>query len=111
MTIRTTTRSATMIARAIKGLEDFTTSGALKGVANPWRIESGRMGIAYANAMYSARDSIGIDYVIYSYGTPIAYRTNNGEWTIPYAEYSETTSRHQSVIRYAVSIASRAARH
>ena len=106
MTIRTTTRNATMIARAIKNGEDFNTSGALKGIANPWWIESGRMNIAYAKAMYAARDNIGIDYVIYSYGTPIAYRTNNGEWTIPDAEYSATTSKHQGVVRYAVSIAS-----
>ena len=101
MTIRTTTRNATMIARAIKNGEDFNTSGALKGIANPWWIESGRMNIAYAKAMYAARDNIGIDYVIYSYGTPIAYRAN-GEWITPDAKYSTTTSKHQGTIRYAL---------
>ena len=104
MTIHTTTRNATMIARAIKGMEDFKTSGALKGVASPWWVDSGYMRDSDSAAMYSARDNIGIDYVIYSYATPIAYRTNNGEWTIPDAKYSVTTSKHQSTIRYALGL-------
>ena len=104
MTIRTTTRNAAMIARAIKNGEDFTTSGALKGIANPWWVNSGYMRDGDSAAMYSARDNIGIDYIIYSYGTPIAYRTNNGEWAIPDAKYSVTTSKHQATIRYAVTL-------
>ena len=104
MTIRTTTRNASAIARAIRQGEDFTTSGALKGDANPWRVHSGYMRDADSAAMYSARDNIGIDYVIYSYATPIAYRTTDGNWTIPDAKYSVTTSKHQSTIRYAVTL-------
>ena len=106
MTIRTTTRDAHDIARALRNGEPFATSGALKGIANPWWVESGRMRESDRAEMYSARDSIGIDYVIYSYGTPIAYRTADGNWTIPDAKYSVTTSKHQSTIRYAVGIAS-----
>lgn len=102
--IRTTTRNATMIARAIKGMEDFTTSGALEGIANPRWVNSGRMSDSDSTTLCAARDNIGIDYVIYSYATPIAYRTHDGEWTIPGAKYSVTTSKHQSTIRYAVSL-------
>ena len=110
MTIRTTTRNATAIARALQNGENFTTSGALKGVANPPWIAHGRIKSDDGAAMYRACDEIGIDYVVYSYGTPIAYRTKDkgegdGEWTIPDAKYSVTTSKHQGTIADAISIA------
>jgi hypothetical protein len=55
-----------------------------------------------------------IDYVIYSYGTPIAWRTreahygNNGltyshRWVVPDVRYSVTTSKHQGKVRTALS--------
>ena len=109
MTIRTTTRNAAAIARALQNCESFTTSGALKGVANPPWIHPGRIKSDDGAAMYRACDEIGIDYIVYSYGTPIAYRTKgdggDGEWTIPDAKYSVTTTKHQSTIQYAISIA------
>ncbi len=43
----------------------------------------------------------GIDYVVYSYRTPIAYRTTNGEWHMPSVRYSNTTSCHQGKINAA----------
>ena len=101
MTIRTTTRNASTIAHAIRQGEDFTTSGALKGVSDPYWIESGRMSVADSNAMRAAQN-VGIDYVVYSYGTPIAYRYGAGKWRVPGAKYSVTTSKHQSTIRYAL---------
>lgn len=105
MTIRTTTRNATAIARAFRNDESFTTSGALKGVADPNYIDFGRMRVGDTAPMYSARDAHGIDYVVYSYGTPIAYRIEDtGEWVVPDAKYSVTTSKHQATIKYAISI-------
>ena len=105
MTIRTTTRDANAIARAIKNGEDFTTGGALKGVANPSWVHTGRMNAADSAVLYATHDIVEIDYVVYSYGTPIAYRTAAGEWTIPSAKYSVTTSKHQGTTRYAISLA------
>ena len=104
MTIRTTTRNASTIARAIRQGEDFTTSGALRGESRPAFIGTGRMSDAEAERLRLVDSLMGIDYVVYSYGTPIAYRTNDGNWTIPDAKYSETTSKHQSTIRYAVTL-------
>ena len=104
MTIRTTTRNANAIARALENGEDFTTSGALKGEANPEWIESGRMRPHNADTMRAAQNVLGIDYVIYSYGTPIAYRTENSGWVVPDAKYSVTTSKHQSTISYALTL-------
>lgn len=40
----------------------------------------------------------GIDYVVFSYRTPIAYRLTNGTWITPAVKYSPTTSQHQGKI-------------
>lgn len=40
-------------------------------------------------------------YVVYSYGTPIAWGLENRELYVPDAHYSVTTSRHQSLVRRA----------
>ena len=41
------------------------------------------------------------DYIIYSYGTPIAWHGKFG-WSLPAIKYSQTTSRHQSIVRGAI---------
>lgn len=44
-----------------------------------------------------------IDYVVYSYKTPIAWHTTDGDWIVVETRFSQTTTRHQSVVRRAVS--------
>src|SRR5512142_1466846 len=44
------------------------------------------------------RDSI-VDYAIYSYNTPIAWRRVDGVWRIPSVTYSLTTTGHQLLVR------------
>jgi hypothetical protein len=39
-----------------------------------------------------------VDYAIYSYATPIAWR-RSGTWFVPPARYSITTSKHQAKAR------------
>jgi hypothetical protein len=41
------------------------------------------------------------DYIVYSYGTPIAWHGKFG-WSLPAIKYSQTTSRHQSIVRSAI---------
>ena len=41
------------------------------------------------------------DYIVYSYGTPIAWHSDKG-WFIPNIKYSVTTSKHQNYVRRAV---------
>lgn len=41
----------------------------------------------------------GIDYVILSYETPIAWRRADGSWRMPLVTYSLTTSGHQYLVR------------
>lgn len=44
-----------------------------------------------------------VGYVVYSYGTPIAWRDDAREhWVIPDVKYSSTTSRHQNIVKAAV---------
>jgi hypothetical protein len=40
-----------------------------------------------------------IDYIVWSYVTPIAWHHRTEGWTIPSTHYSVTTSKHQSVAR------------
>lgn len=49
-------------------------------------------------AFYADADANRIDYIVWSYGTPIAWHTEDG-WTMPDARYSATTSRHQGQVR------------
>ena len=46
-----------------------------------------------------------IDYVVLSYGTPIAWHLPDYGWHIVDYRFSHTTSRHQSKVRQAVSMA------
>ena len=41
------------------------------------------------------RRDVGIDYVVFSYDTPIAWHLANGDWVRPNRKYSVTTSKHQ----------------
>lgn len=47
---------------------------------------------------FIADREIGINYVIFSYGTPIAWHLTDGTWVKPNVKYSPTTSKHQSRI-------------
>ena len=50
----------------------------------------------------AALRSAEVGYVIYSYITPIAWETAEGEFVIPQVKYSATTSRHQSLVQSAL---------
>jgi hypothetical protein len=83
---------------ALKAGHDFDTpNGTLYGRNTPeggWR---------WGRLDYDLRDSVKrADYVIWSYSTPIAWRTD-GEWHAPEVKYSVTTSRHQGRIFTAIS--------
>lgn len=82
----------------------FTTStNSLRGTVRPESGNSGQLRSRHAAAanLWTA-DQRSIDYVIYSYQTPIAWHvTSEGvsEWIYPNVKYSPTTSQHQAKIR------------
>ena len=98
MTIRTTTRNASAIARALQAGEPFTTSGALSGEPYPLLVGGGRLPYEWASSIDNPI------YVIRSYATAIAWQNSDGEWIVPDARYSATTSKHQGTIRYALTM-------
>lgn len=38
-------------------------------------------------------------YVVYSFGTPIAWRRHDGVWDVPEVKYSSRTTKHQGFAR------------
>jgi hypothetical protein len=81
--------------------QEFKAS-ALSGVnAN----ESGLLGsFGRLNAEEFAQfkqDEIRVDYIVYSYGTPIAWHTLGG-WYVVEQKFSQTTSKHQGLVRRAI---------
>ena len=81
----------------------FDTHGALRGRLRPESTESGYLrSKSNAAAQLWLADQDKIDYVVYSYNTPIAWHVKSAtfnEWIYPDVRYSPTTGRHQSKIR------------
>lgn len=50
-----------------------------------------------------------VDYVVWSYAEPIAWHVSDGEdhWVVVHDKFSSTTSRHQSIVRDAMSMVTR----
>lgn len=112
--------------KAIMGGEDFNTYGALSGR----RIGSGHEPTSPSDGYVTYRDMGQLpysykrdyiindpDYVIWSYETPIAWHATRhldrdidhyrpaDYWVIPDVYYSTTTTRHQNIVRVALSLA------
>lgn len=71
--------------------KDFYNSRATSAVPEP-----------YATAYKDAAARNAIMYTVLSYSTPIAWRTLDGEWTVPVVTYSVTTTAHQSRVAAAI---------
>jgi hypothetical protein len=52
-------------------------------------------------ARYNDAVSKGIDYIVYSYSTPIAWHGFDG-WYVVEQKFSVTTSKHQNYVRRAI---------
>ena len=83
------------LSHALRNLIPFKTSGALSGHAS-WHI-SGRLTGDELERYFDAVDA-GFRYVVTSYGTPIAWVTNDGEVYRVARKFSTTTSKHQSML-------------
>lgn len=93
---RLTTRSI-RTAEAIRDREEFKTSGALSAdrhdPTSPY-LYSGYLSGEDAEAL--TRDlRVGIDYVVLSYSTPIAWHKVDGTWHKVEQKFSRTTTKHQ----------------
>jgi len=93
-----TTRHYTQVALKLRFLTPFRTHGALRG--DTFAYGTGRLPADWRNT-FTARNGV-IDYVIYSYQTPIAWHDKESGWIVPDESYSVTTSRHQGTVRAAL---------
>jgi hypothetical protein len=104
------TRDTDGIAKALAAREAFRTHGALSGspvtvgLASKlgWLPDEYRS--LWRQGVILARNGHSL-YAVWSYGTPIAFVVDNGTWIVPDERYSVTTSRHQSRVGYAISLA------
>lgn len=93
----------------IKANQEFhNVGGTFRGVH--WDADSaklpnqGMMSPADFNTLERRHRLTGINYVVWSYQTVIAYRTCDGVWHVPSAKYSKATSRQQGQIMTVVSV-------
>ena len=99
-----TTRRFDAIAKHLADCQPFRTHGALRAETPDaaWMFARGygRLPSDWARTLTARRDVV--DYVVYSYATPIAWHDKEAGWIIPDEHYSVTTTRHQNMIRTAV---------
>lgn len=81
-------------------------AGVLSAQGEAWQNHGGSLRGEPGRAAYTGylpaeyRDAArAATYVVWSYGTPIAWRDAAGQWTCPEVRYSATTSKHQGVVR------------
>lgn len=89
-------------ANTIKAISDrkpFKSGGALS--ADTGNGYTGYLAGEALEAFYADRNAI--DYIVYSYATPIAWHTTTRGWIYPLAKYSASTGPHQSLTRSALS--------
>jgi hypothetical protein len=72
------------------------TTGNFRGLS--YTLGTGILPESWAKAFKAAN----VDYVIYSYSTPIAWLAN-GKWITPDVNYSITTKQHQNKTNTAIS--------
>jgi hypothetical protein len=81
--------------------QEFTAS-ALKGVNVNERGILGGFGRLNAEEFAQFKQvETGVDYLVMSYDTPIAWHTLEG-WYVVEQKFSQTTSKHQNLVRRAV---------
>lgn len=91
------------LAEIIATGRPFTsTTGSLRGERERWPTSFGRLPATHGARLRTDSTRHGIDMIIYSYATPIAWHAHGVGWTVPDVTYSVTTSRHQSLVRVAL---------
>jgi hypothetical protein len=103
---RFATNDTDAIAAALKDREPFETFGALSGTPTAAAYlghPNGRLPADWRCTL-QAREHV-VDYVVYSYATPIAWHDREAGWVAPDERYSTTSSRHQSRVAFALYLA------
>lgn len=91
-------------AKTIRTSREAFTAGRMNGrVFDPELPQDYRMYGDLPEPYKSLLSEGSPDYVVYSYGTPIAWHDSaTDRWTVPDVNYSLTTTGHQHTVRMAV---------
>jgi hypothetical protein len=84
----------------IETRQEFTAS-ALSGKAERYTPQTGRLNNQEAERLIADFNRMTALYVVYSYGTPIAWHSIEG-WYIVSQKFSVTTSKHTNAVRRAI---------
>lgn len=81
---------------------DFT-AGNLSGSASYRGLGRILSGSFYGDLVHTMFSKGLVDYWVYSYNTPIAYRLKgSNEWVVLTAKWSVTTSKHTTIVKRAI---------
>lgn len=87
------------IRAAVRELKSFH----IGNVSGTTQLEGcGRLPQEHADALREADRCGKIQYILYSYSTPMAWLLDGEGWVKPQVKYSPTTSGHQSVFASAI---------
>lgn len=92
------------IQDGIDRFKDFS-QGNVKG--KKWTTNvppgTGRLPEDLARVLKKIAEDGDLEYIIYSFQTPIAWKTRGmSKWFVPPTKYSNTTTHHQSVVKVAI---------
>jgi hypothetical protein len=86
----------------IANRREFTASALSGSSGKEWTPDAGRLNEEeYAKLKEATQTRPEWVYVVYSYGTPIAWHTAEG-WYVVEQKFSPTTSKHQNLTRRAI---------
>jgi len=108
-------QAADRLRQAIAHMEPFETYGSLQGINEQAGFgRCGQLEDKARKAFLGHRDGKQgqhMDYVVYSYSTPIAWHVNSQGWFYPDTSYSRTTSAQQTHVRVALDVSSSRGEH
>ena len=76
-------------------------AGNMSATDQSYEMYSGRLPEPFRENFQAARRDGIIDYCVFSYSTPIAWVLADGTRIVPPVKYSQSTSRHQNIVRSA----------
>lgn len=96
------------LAEWLRAKEEFTGNSASGKTVGKYDTYSDRLRYAVSEDVVRSfengvRDG-DVDYVVYSYATPMAWHSQTDGWVMPDAKYSVTTSKFQGTLAAALSV-------
>lgn len=92
-----------LIQQGVDEQKEFK-KGNLKGIKikREDTLDFGRLPEEYRKQLRQQHEFDMVKYMIFSYGTPIAWVLYAGTWICPEVNYSITTTHHQGVVKTAI---------